>query len=404
MRIRRTGHASQSSLVFESNSTCISDGASFAYTPYSERSWVSDSLHKGPPYRSGGDFLLQKTTTRRSSTGQVAALFGNGSLRWRGEFIVDHFGRSDNSDASNLALLSDASTSVAQVKLWKKARPGQARASTGQGLLELRKIPTLPGPVKAGFRLLGLGKFFVEARAKTGFFKGLGQDYLNVEFGWKPFLKDLQEAVKATRGLHRDLEQLRRDNGKTVRRRASLPGESTSSATLVSSTLWPPLTSGCYAVGSSKKSVVITDNRQHWFSAAFRYYIPDIGSSRWTTRATAALYGLNPTPSLLWEVLPWSWLIDWAVPVGDILSNISGNAAENLAAKYAYAMTSRERVEEASCTTSYVGLGPISATSTRTSISKSRHAANPFGFGLTFDGLSGRQMLILGALGLSRHA
>jgi len=48
------------------------------------------------------------------------------------------------------------------------------------------------------------------------------------------------------------------------------------------------------------------------------------------------------------------------------------------------------------------GFGPANVVSIFGSETQSRIAASPFGFGLKFDTLSGRQQAIIGALGLSR--
>jgi hypothetical protein len=148
--------------------------------------------------------------------------------------------------------------------------------------------------------------------------------------------------------------------------------------------------------------VITTTYTDEWFEASFRYWIPDIGSPNWTKRATAALFGISPTPSLLWEVLPWSWLSDWFGNVGDVLANLSQNAAENLVAKYAYYMASSETRIYVSDTTYLTGNLQVSASAISIARSKYRTAASPFGFGLTSASLTAKQASILGALGISR--
>ena len=124
-----------------------------------------------------------------------------------------------------------------------------------------------------------------------------------------------------------------------------------------------------------------------------------------------ALFGLNPTPSLLWEVLPWSWLIDWFSNVGDVVSNMSSNAVDNLVAHYAYVMRT-QTVQTTytayyKCDTGTTGAykcsgGEGTCTATKLTVTKSRAKATPYGFGVSFGGLSAYQVSILGALGMSR--
>lgn len=138
-----------------------------------------------------------------------------------------------------------------------------------------------------------------------------------------------------------------------------------------------------------------------WFSARFRYWIPDIGSIQWKRRAKLAYFGLMPSPSMVWELTPWSWLVDWFSNAGDVFSNMTNPIAENLVAKYAYVMgtTQRQTACESSVT---VGHTPIKYTWTGGFTRKQRSAASPFGFGLSDGDLSARQWSILSALGISR--
>lgn len=50
-----------------------------------------------------------------------------------------------------------------------------------------------------------------------------GGEYLNVQFGWLPLLSDIRKSVTALKSATRIVEQLRRDSGKTVRRRFQFP-------------------------------------------------------------------------------------------------------------------------------------------------------------------------------------
>jgi len=161
------------------------------------------------------------------------------------------------------------------------------------------------------------------------------------------------------------------------------------------------------------ETLTVTD--KIWFVGKFRYYIPDIGSSEWTKRTTRALYGANITPEVAWNLLPWSWLIDWFGNIGDVMSNMSSNAVDNLTADYAYIMRTQEtRYDMEGATTwnqlgsptgaSWIPAGRVQKRGWSTTTTKTRVGASPFGFGLTFDGLSTYQLGIAAALGISRWA
>jgi hypothetical protein len=284
---------------------------------------------------------------------------------------------------------------------WKRARPGNPAVEAGQWLAELRSLPTLP----------------LRAFARMGFFRALGSEYLNYNFGWKPFVQDLIKMYEVYQTLDKRLKELVQNNGKGVRRRRKVSDTTETSSTTVGganwSAFWPyPANITGMQYQSTLTTQTVTKEKI-WFAGRFRYYVPDIGSDQWTSRATRALFGLNPTPSLLWEVLPWSWLIDYFANVGDVVSNMSSNAVDNLTADYAYVMRTK------TVTTTYTAAGTISgsplsglvkasggffdATTQQMLQTKSRARATPYGFGVTLGSLSGYQLSILGALGASRQ-
>jgi hypothetical protein len=216
--------------------------------------------------------------------------------------------------------------------------------------------------------------------------------------------------------IDKRLAQLVRENGKYIRRRATVQDDSTvTEKETVYGFPWAnvfgaPVYSGS---GRTVHTVQTRTTTKVWFSGSFRYYVPDIGSSLWTARATAALFGALPTPELLWEVLPWSWLIDWFSNVGDVVSNASNNAVDNLTMRYSFIMKH--------VTTSVTATSVVWADASSTSANRWPAAArtlqsvyqtdskvrvgggNPFGLDVKLESLSWHQLGILAALGLSRQ-
>lgn len=300
---------------------------------------------------------------------------------------------------------------------WKRARPGNPTANLGQFVAELREFNRLfPGFDKSILRG-PLKTLPLRALASLASFRKLGSGYLNFEFGWKPFVKDLQEMYKLSHDIDRQIATLRRNNGRNIKRERKLKD-----STEVSET--KDITNGAFGylrptpilgltTGTSTRTVTVTTRERIWFEGCFRYWVQNIGSMQWENRARRALFGANPTPSLLWEVLPWSWLVDWFSNTGDVLSNMSENAVDGTVAKYAHVMRHLETktVTEVSTTWAARTTGPTStrfdggSASCRRIVrteSKARAVATPYGFGVTYDGLSVRQTAILAALGVTR--
>jgi hypothetical protein len=149
--------------------------------------------------------------------------------------------------------------------------------------------------------------------------------------------------------------------------------------------------------------------KQVWFSGAFTYHLPTGYRSRnalerYGTQA-GSLVGLDLSPETLWNLAPWSWAIDWFSNAGDVISNLSDWATDGLVLRYGYVMehsfatdlyymVGRGRLRQP-----LVHVSPIAACVE----SKRREVATPFGFGLSWSGLSPRQLSIAAALGLSRR-
>jgi hypothetical protein len=235
---------------------------------------------------------------------------------------------------------------------------------------------------------------------------------LNTQFGWIPFLNDLQDFYKTCAYLDKQINQLRRDNGQWIRRKGTVFSDEQvrvleDEDDIIS--LWPSLITYHYAKSSQDpnlpygtRRVIETRSQNVWFSGAFRYWIPGNEESfLWKGRAVAMLFGLNPSPSLIWNLTPWSWLVDWCSNTGDIISNISLISQNNLCSKYAYVMgTSSQRIDMD--TTIFLDRGTPKCSWFAELTRKQRVEASPFGFGLSSSSFTTRQWSILTALGITR--
>jgi len=309
---------------------------------------------------------------------------------------------------------------------YKRTRPGNPVASLGQFLVELRDLPRIPFGGAFGKR--GKGRFpsvsifpFNEIpgrlRSRLLDFRNLGSEYLNVVFGWKPFVSDLRKMYNLWQTIDKRMAQLIRENGKGINRRATL--EEDTSTTMETDSYpapWRWVPGGFFLpAGHSTWTGQRTVKTKVWYSANYRYYIPDIGSSQWDRRARLALFGAVPTPELLWEVLPWSWLIDWFGNAGDVISNLSVNAVDNLVQNYHYTMKHVSTTTVLKSTSYQEGLDlrsfgswywptlEVDCTSTLFEESKVRDGGgSPFGLNAKFSSLNAYQLSILAALGTSK--
>lgn len=358
-----------------------------------------DATHPGPPYRSGGPMNIHKVRTNqflhtvpfyvrkgiRSYEGAFASGFNLGN--WNTSAFEEDFGDIDSFGAG----------------AWNRFRPGRPCADLGVAIAELREVIPM---------LRGTARFFSQlwrsmGGRRSGFGpKSVADAWLNTQFGWIPFINDMFDLKHGLSTLDKMLAQTKRDNGRWIRRRGTVYSHE-DEAVLVdkrrsASGLSPVLPTSMYSssdYGHYRIKRKIT--QKVWFSGAFRYWIPNIDSP-WVGLKTKLKYlGIYVSPSLIWELTPWSWLVDWVSNAGDVISNMDNGYVDHLVAKYAYLMgTTKSRVTLEA--TANLVSGPVSASFFHEVERKCRVHANPFGFGLTDDDLSARQWSILGALGITR--
>lgn len=305
----------------------------------------------------------------------------------------------------------------------ERNRPGNPFIQFGQFIGELHDLPKIPILQSTGKSFLGK----------------IGSEYLNIEFGWKPFLKDVVGAFEFQQRFQAYYDKLVKNNGISTPRRSKKKVDHVSPVVICSGLLNSPFghlgdvsrggnsaldgifvggPTGCADLdlysfpGDCYYSYQVTDTTTTWNSGTFRYFVPDIGSEKWTARAKSVLSGAEVTPAMLWELMPWSWLIDWFTNVGNIISNASTNAVDNETLTNAFSMktiTSLHEIHISSrwdeITGSYgfhLPAGSDELVYTRTESHKLRHQASPFGFGVPSDSFTARQWAILAALAVSR--
>lgn len=234
----------------------------------------------------------------------------------------------------------------------------------------------------------------------------IGGEYLNYQFGVAPTLADARALRHAIENADSIIEQYRKDAGRNIRRRYNFPPET---STKVSESVQPCATVGygltSYQSENGTMKLTTTTTTRTWFSGAFRYSIPQ-GSLPSRVSELDRLYGIVPGVGTAWELVPFSWLVDWFTPVGSVLQNMDAYQQNGLVLPYAYIMSTtdvvdhyewRGRVRNAQGSWSSRSVyGKISTSSS------TRIPASPFGFGKLWTDFSPKQLAILAALGISR--
>lgn len=297
--------------------------------------------------------------------------------------------------------------------------PSDASMNALGATLISRVLPTNPNAGLATFvgelKSDGLPKFIGSDvfKSKVLTAKKAGSNYLNLEFGWKPLIRDLLKFADSVRNADKILAQYERNSGRGVRRRISLPTTHVESQLSSSGLAYPsPAQTTAFYGGTSGRGTITSMrnvSQRKWFSGSFTYYL-DTGQDarskihRFTQEANK-LFGVRLTPEVVWDLAPWSWAADWVGNAGDVFHNISAFASDGLVMQYGYVMHEVKASDTYTLSNVWITSSQArhSCSQTFTTTVKKRLQATPFGFGLNPSvDFTGRQWAIVGALGLSR--
>jgi hypothetical protein len=307
--------------------------------------------------------------------------------------------------------------------------PSQAGSATYYGTLAIDLTKPLNPVAGVGYilgqilerswfpELMSIGKF----SSLSQFVQWILDNYVNIEFGILPFKSDLESLIDLIRKSHKTVDQVTKDSGQQIRRRHVFKPETeiiSNQDMGLCSVLTPSDADSytnsvfhrCFGLNSRYPTTkTITRQIHRYFSGCYEYYLPP-GNFDSALDKVNAIAGVEVTPSLLWELTPWSWVVDWRFNIGQVLSNYSALSSDNLVLKYGYLMV------ETTQTTTYTAEGVVvqrgtpyggsgtetlgNVTTTFSSVRKERFKSTPYGFGVDPSGFTDQQLSILGALGI----
>lgn len=280
-------------------------------------------------------------------------------------------------------------------------------------LIELRELPQM---LKDMFETI---QRRIAKHPKGSAMSRAGKHHLAVQFGWLPLLSDISNFVDAFSKRKKRYEQLLRDEGQGVKRSKTLYNSADDEGTPVHADItyghpWNPYfnpvqVTQCYGGGNATLKSRGFRKTRIWCKGKSRYFLPSgPRDKQWERRLKRRLLGLYLTPSDVYNLIPWSWLVDYFTTLGDHYEAISSGIAELVVFDYAYIMRTdtyelHQRGTQWVCTNPNGSGGWTEVASFRelNEVVKTRYAATPFGFGLKHSDLTIRQIGILGALGAS---
>jgi len=249
----------------------------------------------------------------------------------------------------------------------------------------------------------------------------LGSDALNIMFGWTPLIQEYANVIKVGLTLDRAIYY------ESFRRKRQWDGPSartTASNTIAMGSLGSAYSSGGFLpgdVGGISSGIAVTYNQNRTIVESEDYHFSSkyAGLAKPTRKADYHMdqaveiikrMGLIDDPTLMWDLTPWSWLVDWFTTMGDSISNaaIYSPMTGRYSVDYAYLTTQRIRKVDGELTTPVTNLSSyrkallIERNSFAYSTTRWRDRATPFGFGTQLGSLSASQFAVLVALGFAK--
>ncbi len=372
----------------------------FDYRPTAFNSWVKGTQTftdtseillsvEHPSWRSqsdgGGPFLMVQTKN------EVAPGFVSNALH-NGPYVgTAYLGEGGQSGAFAIptimpdnAMFAKGTTAIA------RSLPTNPSAQLSVALGELTN-DGLP-------RIIGSTAFKEQVRTA----KKAGDEYLNYEFGWLPLVSDLKKFAHAVKHRDQIMKGYMKYSDKQIRRSYDFPSTEGSATYTGNGSIDSSTSMYCRA------DLTYSYRSREWFSGAFKYHVPTptgfAGKVGYYKAEASKILGLELTPEVVWNLAPWSWAVDWFTNTGDVIHNISRLGKDGLVMRYGYQM----RYAEASREIRYIPRSDYPLTAgfssrwLKTNSISQRVRATPYGFGLTYDGLSNQQKAVVAALGLTR--
>ncbi len=240
--------------------------------------------------------------------------------------------------------------------------------------------------------------------------RSASSEFLNYVFGTLPTIEDAVQVIENFKTLSDRLLQLEADSGKGVRRKMTFttydkadifgPDELLSQG-LVRCGFSAGFggqrvttSAGQVAFTSIKSSLYMLEKRDVSFSGSFSRFIPvdtklPETSARFYEQFITIItskkdgMGVRLSRERLWQLIPFSWLVDWFLSIKRSLALVDRVLEDSLVINYGYVIGRTERIATQKSTLTFEPAKTASFTNVSTSYSsltKERVRANPYGF------------------------
>lgn len=237
-------------------------------------------------------------------------------------------------------------------------------------LLELTEIKTL---------------FKVFSRSKS-LLSNVGSGHLAWSFGWKPFISDLDYLWKTLTQHEKILKDFLAKQGQPQYRRYK--------SSIISEDFENIYTSPA----NSDFIVEGTHRTELHASLRYTYVVPGVEEEWFKVKAILDMLGLNRPLSVVWEAIPFSFVVDWFFNVGDFIGQAGSDHVESKITVLDYCVSSKTDTEYSCYFHAHTHMGnskTLIANGRDTLYERKRELPPSANFGLHYDnGYGAAQMLL----------
>lgn len=219
------------------------------------------------------------------------------------------------------------------VELWNKAMPDSRQYTLFRNLVELKDLPRSIISLRDTTRALAQAVQNIKDPSLVKVLMDLSHtsskipnEYLSYHFGWKQLYNDIRDLLSTPERIVKRFNYLNRKNASSRVLKASkkliIPTSSISA-----SFDWTRLE----FEESIKESAKILREAQLSVTIGYGFNFPELLPVKFSEQKFWNMIGAVPTPQDLWNLVPWSWLIDWFTGADDYIEAIQRiNSDRNL--------------------------------------------------------------------------
>jgi len=168
-------------------------------------------------------------------------------------------------------------------------------------------------------------------------FHGNAKSYLAVQFGWLPLVSSIRSYIDLYNTMEKRIRQLLKDDGKRVKRKRDYVTHASTKTSITKSYVWPdtgstwqslfdyPLIGHISGEPDIPWSVTTTVTQSHriWASGVYLYHLPPGPKNlAYLQKLLRNLANFRLTVGQVYDLVPWTWLLDWFTNVGNIVHSM----------------------------------------------------------------------------------